>query len=1088
MGVGQDMKTKNVCHTEAKKTSEHQRAPVGCPFSLRVRNYRDYTSLQDTLHHRAIKSQSCKPEACLGAIMTPESLVRGPRKTPIPEQDILVPAIDFINQFYKHFKIPQIKEHLSRVEAVALEIETTGTYQLTAEELAFGAKQAWRNAPRCIGRIQWSNLQMFDARQCTTVQDMFRFLCQHLEFATNGGNIRSTITIFPERREGRGDFRVWNSQLLSYAGYQMPDGNILGDPSKVEFTEMGWKPKFGLFDVLPLVLQADGGEPQLFEIPPELILEVPFTHPTYEWFQDLQLRWYALPAVANMLLEVGGLEFSACPFNGWYMGTEIGVRDLCDTQRYNILERVATRMGLQTQKLSSLWKDQALVAVNIAVMHSFQKHNVTITDHHSMAESFMRHMENEQRQRGGCPADWVWLVPPMSGSLTPVFHQEMVSYILSPFFYYQPDPWVTHVWPDGRRGLKRRGLSLRGLARAVLFSSSLMRRALARRVSCTVLYATETGKAHAFAKRLHSLLSHAFHSKVLCMEDYHPSDLEKESFLIVVTSTFGNGDCPRNGEHFKEYLFSLQHLGNKFRYCIFGLGSRTYPQFCAFAHAVDAKLAELGALRLSPVGEGDELNGQEEAFSAWAGVTFQDACQEFGIHSQVSAQLPGANHATDIWEPLRYRVRHQSGTMDRITALSAVFSKDVLPMRLKRRHNLHSPQSSSSTILVELEFEQGEGGEGNLQYHPGDHVGMFPENPAQLVTGILRHLTDAPPNNQSLQLESCPLTDPADGAKAWQTDRGIPACTLSQALTYFLDITTPPTQSLLRKLSQLAGHEGQQQHLLKLAKDSQEYSTWATFCRPSFLEVLEEFPSLQLPATFLLSQLPLLKPRLYSVSSSPDVHPREVHLTVAVLQYHTKDGQGPLHHGVCSSWLNTIREGDMTPCFLHSSSSFRLPSEPSRPIILVGTGSGIAPFRSFWQQRLHNMQKKGEAVTPMTLVFGCRSHRDQLYREETQEMRNLGAFKTVLVAQSCQNGQPKVYVQDILRQQLAEEVFRVLEQDRGYLYVCGSTRMVQDVSRAVQDILGQQLGLNPTQAGEYLAKLKSEKRFNEDIFGPIYVK
>ncbi|KAG9340584.1 hypothetical protein JZ751_021406 [Albula glossodonta] len=1038
--------------------------------------------------------------------MFPKNLIRGPRQTPMPPQDVL------------------IKDHLSRIEAVTMEIDTTGTYELTAEELAFATKQAWRNAPRCIGRIQWSNLQLFDARQCTTAQEMFHFLCQHL--------------------------KVWNSQLLAYAGYRRPDGSIVGDPSKVEFTELcielGWEPKYGLFDVLPLVLQANGGDPQLFEIPPELVLEVPLEHPTnkkehskhchsptlnlrapeleqlfvlqkqspdrhperllkatrYKWFKDLQLQWYTVPAVSSMMLEVGGLEFTACPFNGWYMGTEIGVRDLCDPHRYNILERVGTMMGLEVHKLSSLWKDQALVAVNIAVIHSFQrgcwesgvlspgKNNVTIMDHHTAAESFMRHMEAEFRQRGGCPSDWVWLVPPMSGGLSPVFHQEMVNYILTPFYYYQPDPWVTHVWCDGRKGLKKHRLSLKGLARAVLFSSILMQCALARRVSCTVLYASETGTSQTFAKRLDSLLNQAFHSRVLCMEDYNPKDLEKEHFLIVVTSTFGSGDCPRNGEHFKKHLFGLQQLKNKFRYCVFGLGSRMYPHFCGFAHSVDDKLAELGAHRLTPTGEGDELNGQEAAFSSWAKVAFQDACEEFGIQTQASFQLPGAIQET--WDPLRYRVRQQKGTLDRITGLSAVHSKDLLPMRLKRRQNLHSPQSSVSTILVELDLAGSEGGKGSLQYLPGDHVGVFPGNSSQLVTGILKHLPDAPPSNQSLQLESCTTTDPEDGSEIWQTFGGIPACTLSQALTYFLDITSPPSQSLLRKLSQLARDNRQKQRLLLLAQDSKEYSTWATFRRPTFLEVLEEFPSLQPPAAFLLSQLPLLKPRLYSVSSSADLHPTEIHLTVTVVQYHTQDGQGPLHHGVCSTWLNSIRDGDLVPCFLHRYAGAGLYEDMVRagqgwrgrgkggvgqgsPVILVGTGSGIAPFRAFWQQRFHNMLKKGEAAAPMTLVFGCRrSDTDHLYGEETQEMKNLRVFKTVLVAESRQHNQPKVYVQDVLREKLAAEVFRVLVQDRGYLYICGNVCMVQDVSRTVQHILAQRLGLNPSQAEEYVANLKGD--------------
>uniref|UniRef100_A0A8C1QE98 Nitric oxide synthase, inducible n=1 Tax=Cyprinus carpio TaxID=7962 RepID=A0A8C1QE98_CYPCA len=969
-----------------------------CPFSKQVKNYQDGLCHQDTLHHRAVKSQICTSKVCEGSIMTPKAMTRCASSTLPSSDDILMQAIDFINQYYKSNKNLKVEEHLSRLEEVAKEIEATGSYQLTTKELEFGAKQAWRNAPRCIGRIQWANLQvLFDARKCRTAEDMFQMLCDHIQFATNGGNLRSAITVFPQRTEGQHDFRVWNSQLIRYAGYKMTGGTIIGDPASVDFTEiciqLGWTPNYGQFDVLPLVLQANGEDPQFFEIPQHLILEVPMEHPQYKWLKDLNLRWYALPAVSNMLLEIGGLEFPACPFNGWYLGTEIGVRDFCDTQRYNVLERVGRHMGLETQKLSSLWKDQALVAINVAVMHSFQKNKVTITDHHTASESFMQHMEMEVRLRGGCPADWVWLVPPMSGSLTPVFHQEMLNYILSPFFYYQPDPWLTHKWKDKKRKERRHTISFKGLIRAVLFSQTLIKSALAKRVRCTVLYATETGKSQTFAKKLNTMMNCAFSSRVVCMEDYNFSELETESLLIVVTSTFGNGDCPGNGECFKKQLLSLKNLRNKVRYCVFGLGSRMYPHFCAFAHAVDDRFAALGAIRVSATGEGDELNGQEEAFSAWACTAFKVSNNRFICNTSAVIII--------IWLGF--------------TALSALHSKAVVPMKLKRRQNLQNPKSSRATILVELEMD---GSTETLNFVPGDHVGIFPGNSPELVAGILKHLPNAPPINQSLRLEFLSAYPGTEPSYLWQRDERIPPCPLAQALTYYLDVTTPPSQSLLRKLSKIAKQEDHRQRLLAL--DFQVYTTWKEFHKPTFLEVLEEFSSLDLSAAFLLSQLPLLKPRLYSISSSPDLHPQELHLTVAVVSYYTQEGKGPLHFGLCSTWLNTIKEGDMVPCF--------------------------------WFQT-------------------------------TLDMRDNSTLSSIITAYSRQTGQPKVYVQDILREQLNDKVFEVLHHNPGHLYICGGMNMAHDVAATIKEILVSRLGITLTQAEEYLSRLKNEKRYHEDIFG-----
>jgi nitric oxide synthase oxygenase domain/subunit len=175
----------------------------------------------------------------------------------------------------------------------------------------------------------------------------------------------------------------------------------------------------------------------------------------------MDLEWYALPAVSGMMLDVGGIEFPASPFSGWYMVTEIACRDLCDSSRYNILQDVAERLGLDTRSNTTLWKDIAVSEITLSVLDSFQKAGVTIVDHHTAADSFMKHLENEQRLRGGCPAgettfegkqlstlsrlfilctyfsDWVWIVPPMASSLTPVFHQEMLNYELKPSYEYQ---------------------------------------------------------------------------------------------------------------------------------------------------------------------------------------------------------------------------------------------------------------------------------------------------------------------------------------------------------------------------------------------------------------------------------------------------------------------------------------------------------------------------------------------------------------------------------------------------------------------------------------------------------------------------
>ncbi|NWU86558.1 NOS3 protein, partial [Onychorhynchus coronatus] len=191
-------------------------------------------------------------------------------------------------------------------------------------------------------------------------------------------------------------------------------------------------------------------------------------------------------------------------------------------------------------------------------------------------------------------------------------------------------------------------------------------------------------------------------------------------------------------------------------------------------------------------------------------------------------------------------------------------------------------------------------------------------------------------------------------------------------------------------------------------QDARLYEEWKWFRCPTLPEVLAEFPSVALPAALLLSQLPLLQPRYYSISSAPGAHPGEIHLTVAVVTYHSENGQGPLHYGVCSTWLARLQPGDTVPAFIRGAPSFRLPPAPDTPCILVGPGTGVAPFRSFWQHRLHLLHTGGVSLGPMVLVFGCRSSTlDHIYREEMEQAREQGALSQVLTAFSRQPETPK---------------------------------------------------------------------------------
>jgi len=356
---------------------------------------------------------------------------------------LLEEAKCFIETCYRELnKTPD--EITSRLSVVERSIVERGGYEHTEEELQHGAKMAWRNSSRCIGRLFWETLKVKDARHINTEAGMAQALFEHIKYATNGGKIRPVITIFKPESSQEQPIRIWNHQLIRYAGYESNNG-IIGDPASIAFTKvcqsLGWDGKGTHFDVLPLVLQMGSNAPSLFDIPKDLVLEVPLSHPELSAFADLQLRWYGVPMVSDMQLEIGGVKYTAAPFNGWYMGTEIGARNLADTKRYNMLPRIASIMGLDISRESSLWKDKALVELNIAVLHSFKQYRVTIVDHHTAAQQFSRFEVKERKSEREVSGDWTWLIPPVSPATTPIFHRSYEDKMDKPNFCYQQKPY-----------------------------------------------------------------------------------------------------------------------------------------------------------------------------------------------------------------------------------------------------------------------------------------------------------------------------------------------------------------------------------------------------------------------------------------------------------------------------------------------------------------------------------------------------------------------------------------------------------------------------------------------------------------------
>lgn len=346
-------------------------------------------------------------------------------------------AIAFIRQYHRENGLSREASRQRECEVIA-NLRKTGHYDHTAEELAFGTRVAWRNHARCIGRLYWKSLEVFDCRHITAPDEIAGQMVRHMSLAHNGGAIRSIISIFAPVKGQELPAYIENRQIAQYAGY-LDGRRVVGDPLNAEFTRivsnMGWvKPeKPSAFDLLPLLIRDRAGRRHLYDLPADSVTQIPIRHPSQSGIEALRLRWYSVPCVSDMILTIGGIDYPCAPFNGHYMATEIASRDFVDENRYNLLEPAREALGLSTD--DPLWKDAVLTELNRAVLHSFGNSGVTITDHHVASRQFVEYAQKEQASGRVLSANWSWIVPPQAASACPTYHWPMRDHGDVPNYY-----------------------------------------------------------------------------------------------------------------------------------------------------------------------------------------------------------------------------------------------------------------------------------------------------------------------------------------------------------------------------------------------------------------------------------------------------------------------------------------------------------------------------------------------------------------------------------------------------------------------------------------------------------------------------
>ena len=359
----------------------------------------------------------------------------------LTKSERLEEARAFLLTFFEESGLPQ-SEFKIRWREVRQAIKQLDYYEHTREELTFGARIAWRNHARCIGRLYWDSLEVYDCRNAGSPDEIATRMFEHMRESQAGGRVRSMISVFAPIRGNQLPAYIESPQIIQYAGY-VSDGQVVGDRKNVEATRiaiaLGFSPPEPptMFDILPLVIRDENDRRCLVDIPPDVIREVQIVHPEFENIGKLVLKWYSVPYVSGMILTIGGIEYPCAPFNGFYMVTEIGSRNLADEMRYNVLPLVSQAIGdVPTRKGTSLWKDRAITELNRAVLHSFRSAGISMSDHHTESSNFTRFCQRERMEGRDVAADWSWIVPPHASATCDVFHLKMQDFGPVPNFYY----------------------------------------------------------------------------------------------------------------------------------------------------------------------------------------------------------------------------------------------------------------------------------------------------------------------------------------------------------------------------------------------------------------------------------------------------------------------------------------------------------------------------------------------------------------------------------------------------------------------------------------------------------------------------
>ena len=543
----------------------------------------------------------------------------------------------------------------------------------------------------------------------------------------------------------------------------------------------------------------------------------------------------------------------------------------------------------------------------------------------------------------------------------------------------------------------------------------------------TILYGSQTGNAQGLAKKAgESLEGNGYQVTVSAMSDFKPNNLKKVNNLLIIVSTHGEGEPPDNAISFHEFLHGRRAPKlEELHFSVLSLGDSSYEFFCETGKQFDKKLEELGGTRLYPRFDCD-LDFDEPAAEWLEGV----------LASLNEIQAGSENQEVDGLGS----ILPASQKVESVYSRTNPFKAEVL-----ENLNLNGRGSNKETRHLELSLE----GSG-LSFKPGDSLGIYPENDPALVELLLEHLNWSPDQTVTINKQG-------------------DIRSLKEALVSYYEITVL-TKPLLQKVADLSNQED----LRKLLEPGNEEQLKNYLNGRDLLDLVRDFGPWGNTAQEFVSILRKMPARLYSIASSLAANPDEVHLTIGAVRY---DAHGRERKGVASILCaERLQPGDTLPVYVQHNDNFALPENPDTPIIMVGPGTGVAPFRSFMQER-EEIGAEGKSW----MFFGDQHFvTDFLYQTEWQQWLKDGVLTKMDVAFSRDTDQ-KVYVQHRMLEQ-SKELFTWLEEG-AVVYICGDEKhMAHDVHQTLLKIIETEGSMDHEQAKEYLAQMQQQKRYQRDVY------